>query len=166
MSWYRFICTFILSIKMCSVVLECCVADLLSEHLEVICSGQAYAHKQDNRTSGQPWQLWTSLFTVNLEDVVSAQVNLGLLSVHIPVKPLPALTVYWWWCPHKLGLIPRTMNWKIYLKINLAPVSKMAVRACMAANCCSFISSVELACLLQALSRSGTHQRAPVQHLN
>jgi len=43
-----------LSIKMCSVALECCVTDLLSEHLEVICSEQAHVDKQDNRSSGQP----------------------------------------------------------------------------------------------------------------
>lgn len=158
MSWYRFICTFILSIKTCSVALECCIRDLLSKRLEVICSEQAYVHKQKNRSSGQPW---TSLFAANLEDVVTVQLNLGLLSVNIPIFPLPSLTAYWCWCPHKFGLIARVMNWKIYLKINLAPVSQLAVLACMVANHHSLISSVEpVACCKPSRGWS------PMLHLN
>lgn len=35
------------------------------------------------------------LFAANLEDVVTVQLNLGLLSVNIPIFPLPSLTAYW-----------------------------------------------------------------------
>lgn len=121
MSWYSFICTYILPVKTCSVTLECCVTDLLFECLSVIRSEQADVHKQDNRCSSQPWQPWAFLFAMSLEDIVSAQLNLGLLDVHIPIRPLATLTVYWCWCLPKFELTVRTMNWKIYLKIDLSP---------------------------------------------